>query len=249
MTVSPWMDDIKARKVLTVFATDAVKQDNVWFQVFKDSVAEFNRLSSSLKLGVTLSSPADVKPPDPVGEGGAEVQFDFGDGQLQFTMQGDKITVMEDTKEGEPPKPLNFSPTALHGFTALARVSFVKDAPGKIRRAFVFVPPTPMVNAVRKVGPGPDDFRDAQRPAGPGIRKFITVHEFIHACGLSNAEHNHTGPDADTFTINPQLSTGSFDKPEDDKILLRVNAPNPNVVAPPNFIKKKVADLIIANWK
>lgn len=249
MTVSPWMDDIKARKVLTIFATDAVKKDNVWFQVFKDSVAEFNRLSNSLKLGVTFSSPSDVKAPDPVGEGGAEVQFDFGNGLLQFEMQGDKITVMEDTKEGEPPKPLNFSPTALHGFTALARVSFVKDTPGKVRRAFIFVPPTPMVNAVRKVGPGPDDFRDAQRPAGPGIRKFITVHEFIHACGLSNAEHNSTGPNADTFTINPQLSTGSFDKPEDDKILLRVNFPNPNVVAPPNFIKKKVVDLITNNWK
>jgi hypothetical protein len=71
----------------------------------------------------------------------------------------------------------------------------------------------------------------------------------IHALGVSDAEHNATGPDADTFTINPDVSAGAFDKPEDDKFLLRVNAPNPPVTAPPNLIKKKVADLIRTNWQ
>ena len=57
-----------------------------------------------------------------------------------------------------------------------------------------------------------------------GIRLYIAVHEMIHACGLSNSEHTS------------------------DKMLLRVNFPNPNVTAPPNFIKNTVADLIRNNW-
>jgi hypothetical protein len=87
------------------------------------------------------------------------------------------------------------------------------------------------------------------RVALSGIGLYIAVHEMIHACGLSNSEHTFTGPDADTFTINPDTSAGAFDRPQDDKILLRVSFPNPNVTAPPNFIKKTVADLIRNNWK
>jgi len=242
MTVRPWRDDIKNGKVLTIFPTDKVKNDAGWLQAFKDSIVEFNQLSTTLKLGVTFSSPPGVKKPDPVGEDGAEVQFDLGDGRLEYEAVGQKFVATDkDTKQ-----PINFSKTALHGYTETLALSF--GGPGRIRRAFIFVPATPMVTAVMRVGPGPNDFKDVQRLAGPGIRKFIAVHELIHACGLSDAEHNATGPDADTFTINPGVSAGSFQKPEDDKILLRVNAPNPNVTAPPNFIKKKVADLIRNNW-
>lgn len=243
MAVTQWMDDIKKRKVLTIFPTDAVKKDKGWFQVFKDSVTEFNKLSTSLKLGVTFDFRPDLTAPDPVGEGGAEVQFDLGNGQLRYEVMGEKLVALDKVTK----KPLNFSPTALHGYTAQVAISF--GGPGRMRRAFIFVPATPMVTALMRFGPGPNDFKDMQRPAGPGIRQFIAVHEFIHACGLSDSEHNSTGPDADTFTINPGVSSGDFQKPQDDKILLRVSSPNPNVTAPPNFIKKKAADLIRDNWK
>jgi hypothetical protein len=242
MAVTQWMDEIKNRKVLTIFPTDAVKNDNNWFQVFKDSIVEFNKLSASLKLGVTFDSPNGVQRPDPVGEGGAEVQFDLGNGELKYEVQGQKFVALDKVTK----KPINFSATALHGYTAQVSISF--GGPGRMRRAFIFVPATPMVTAQMRVGPGPDGFRDVQRAAGTGVRRFIVVHEFIHACGLSDAEHNSPGPDADTFTINPTVSAGDFQKPDDDKILLRVNAPNPNVTAPPNFIKQKVADLIRNNW-
>ena len=243
MAVRSWVDEIKKRKVLTIFPTDKVTANANWLQVFKEAIAEFNKLStSSLNLGVTFASPPGVQRPDPVGDGGAEVQFDLGSGQLEYQAMGQKFVAKDETG-----KAINFSPTGLHGYTEKLTVASSAAGPFSIRRAFIFVPATPMVSAAVRVGK--DDFRHMDRLAGDGVKLYIAVHELIHACGPSNAEHNATGPDADTFTNNPGTSAGAFDRPQDDKILLRVNPPNPNVTAPPNFIKTKVADLIRNNWK
>lgn len=245
MAVTPWVDEVKSRKVLTIFPTSKVTANASWLQVFKDAIAEFNKIStSSLNLGVTFASPPGVTRPDPVGEDGAEVQFDLGNGKLEYEALGEKFVATDKKTK----LPINFSPTAIHGYTERLKVAF-PGRPARIRRAFIFVPATPMVSAQAKVGKGPNDFRDIQRLAGNGIRLFIAVHEMIHACGLSDDEHTFSGPDADTFTINPDTSAGKFDRPQDDKILLRVSFPDPNVTAPPNFIKTKVADLIRDNWK
>jgi hypothetical protein len=245
MAVTPWVDEVKNRKVLTIFPTKKVTDNPAWLQVFKDAIAEFNKISTDAapNLGVTFASPPDVKRPDPVGEDGAEVQFDLGNGKLEYEAVGQKFVATDSTTK----QPINFSPTALHGYTEQLKLS--SGGPFRVRRAFIFVPATPMIGAAMRVGKGPDDFRTVQRLAGSGVRLYIAVHEMIHACGLSNSEHTFTGPDADTFTINPDTSAGAFDRPQDDKILLRVSFPNPNVTAPPNFIKKTVADLIRNNWK
>jgi hypothetical protein len=242
MAVTPWVDEVKNRKALTVFPTKKVTDNSSWLQVFRDAIAEFNRISTSLNLGVTFSSSPTVTRPDPVGDGGAEVQFDLGSGKLEYEAMGQKFVAKDDSGN-----PINFSPTGLHGYTEKLMVSSSSAGPFLIRRGFIFVPATPMVSAAVRVSK--DNFRHVNRLAGSGVRLFIAVHELIHACGLSNAEHNFTGPDADTFTNNPDTSAGAFDRPQDDKILLRVNAPNPNVTAPPNFIKTKVADLIRRNWQ
>lgn len=236
MAVIPWRDEIKNRKVLNVFPTDKVKADNAWLLAFTDAIAEFNRLSASLKLGVTFVSPPGAKRPDPVRDDGTVVVFDLGKGRLSYEALGQTFVVTDKNNN-----PIDFSATDIHGYTE----KLIQG--GGIRRAIIFVPTTPMVTARMKAGPGKST--DVQRLAGPGIRRYIAVHEMIHALGVSDAEHNATGPDADTFTINPDVSAGAFDKPEDDKFLLRVSAPNPPVTAPPNFIKKKVADLIRANWQ
>jgi hypothetical protein len=242
MAVVPWHDAVKARKVLTVFPTKKVTGE--WLRTFNNAIVEFNRLSKSLKLGVTLNSPANVAPPDPKSDGGAEVQFDLGNGKLQYEALGQKF-VAKDNQD----KDTNFSPFQLHGITEVVKTKFGKNDPARIRRAFVFVPETPRVDALMKVGKRPDDFKTVQRAAGSGIRLFIAVHEFVHACGLSNSEHNFQGPDADVFTIFPSVTAGAFDKPEDDKLLLHLAHPQPNVFAPPITIKQKVADLIRNNWK
>jgi hypothetical protein len=243
MAVTPWVDEVKNRKVLTIFPTQKVTNNASWLQTFTAAIADFNKISTSSTLGVTFASPPGVTRPDPVGDGGAEVQFDLGSGQLEYEAKGQKF-VAKDKNTG---KPINFSPTAIHGYTEKLMVGSSSAGPFSIRRAFIFVPATPMVNVAVQVGK--DNFRHVDRLAGDGVRVYIAVHELIHACGLSNDEHNFTGPDADTFTNNPDTSPGAFSRPQDDKILLRVNAPNPNVTAPPNFIKTKVADLIRNNWK
>jgi hypothetical protein len=239
MAVTPWEDNIKTRKVLTIFPTSKVAGE--WRRTFKDAIAKFNELSKSLGLGVTLAAPSNVTRPDPNGEGGAEIQFDLGNGKLEFEAEGQKLVAKD--KQGNI---INFSPSELHGDTEKVIRSF-GGGPDRIRRAFIFVPATPMVEAPMRVGP--DNFKHVRRPAGSGIRLFIAVHEFIHACGLSNDEHNVQGPDADVFTSPLDTSPGDFSKPEDDKLLLHLAYPRPNVFAPPITIKKKVADMIRDNWK
>ena len=230
-------------KSLTICATGKVNGNGLWRQAFNEAIADFNTISKSLSLGVTFASPPGVTRPDPAGEGGAEVQFELGNGKLEYEAMGQKF-VAKDQKGNA----IDFSPVELHGFTGTLSLAF-GTGPARMRRAFIFVPETPMVSALMKVGKRPDDFKSVQRQAGPGIRRFIVVHELIHACGLSNDEHNFQGPNADVFTFGASVDAGLFDKPQDDKLPLHLAHPRPNVFAPPITIKKKVADLISDNWK
>lgn len=241
MTVTPWEDTIKNGKVLNVFATPKVQ--GVWLRTFNDAIAKFNELSRNNSLGVTLAAPPNATAPDPTGPGGAHIQFDLGNGRLEWAAEGQKFVAEDD--EGNP---INFSPFETHGFTGRVKKRYGSN-PSFMTRAFIYVPATPKVQAFMKTGPGPNDYKYVDRPVGDGIRLYIAVHEFIHATGLSNAEHNKEGPDADVFTFGPSISAGNFNSPQDDKILLYNNHPSPRVYAPPITIKKKVVDLITANWK
>lgn len=239
MTVTPWRDDIKKGKVLTVFTTKKVVGE--WLRAFNAALAEFNKISANQKLGVTLSAPKDLAAPDKDGDGGARVQVDIGNGRLEYEALGQKFIAQKNGQE------IRFDPFALHGATQTFSIAFGNN-PARMERAFVFVPETPMISVSVKASPKPDDFKQVQRQVGFGVRVFILVHEFVHACGLSNAEHNMTGSDADVFTFGPTAVSGAIDKPDDDKLLLHLAAPKPNVFAPPITINKKVADLIRANW-
>jgi hypothetical protein len=234
--VKPWIDTVKKGKVLTVFPTAKVTGE--WERAFRGAIAQFNTLSTQHTLGVTLDSPKNSKPPDPKGSGGADVQFDLGNGLIEYEALGQKFKATDDNGN-----PISFSPFALHGLTqTLSRG-------GIIEKVFVFVPETPQVSALMKASNKPDDFKSVPRAAGIGIRIFIAVHEFIHACGLSNAEHNQQGSNADVFATGITEDAGAFDKPQDDRLLLHLAAPKPNVFSPPIFLKKRVADLIRDNWK
>src|SRR6267142_713695 len=104
-----------------------------------DALKTFNHLSRANQLGITMVAPDNATKPDPNGEGGADVQFDMGNGDLSFTALGQDYLVKD------------FSGTAMHGSTQLIMRQFGTQ-PRRIRRAFVFVPETPMISAQMRVG-------------------------------------------------------------------------------------------------
>ena len=229
---TPWEDSVRTRtpKELTIFVSPTINK--VWRKAFDDALAEFQKLSVAHSLGVTMAIPNNATAPDPDSEAGADIQFAMGKGDISYKAFGEDVLVK------------GFSGTSMHGLTQIVKRRFGTQ-PARIRRAFIFVPETPMINAAMKVG---REFRHIPREAGAGIKMFIALHELIHACGLDNSDHTASGPDADILIGFPQPSAGPFDKPDQDKLLLHLAHPQPNVFAPPVFMKKATADKIRDNW-
>ncbi|HEY6981149.1 hypothetical protein [Reyranella sp.] len=230
-----WEDSIRNRKnkQLTIFIAPTLSKP--WRRAFDEALKTFNQLSTTNKLGVTMAAPSDAKQPDPDGEGGADVQFDMGKGDITFTALGQDFAIK------------SFSGTAMHGKTELIRRQTGSQS-DRIGKAFVFVPETPMITAQMRIGR--DKFKDVQREVGPAIKHFIAAHELIHVCGLHNADHTRYGPDADLFIEQPQPFSGAFDKPDEDRFVLHIPGHSkPNVVSPPIFLKKATVDKIRDNWK
>jgi len=85
---TPWEDQIKNRnpKQLTIFVAPTLNKP--WRRAFDDALTTFNQLSQDNRLGVTMVVPENVTKPDPNGEGGADVQFDMGKGDITFSALG-----------------------------------------------------------------------------------------------------------------------------------------------------------------
>jgi len=77
---TPREDSIKNRnpKRLTIFVAPTLSKP--WRRAFDDALRTFNHLSSANQLGVTMVAPENATRPEPDGEGGADVQFDMGNG-------------------------------------------------------------------------------------------------------------------------------------------------------------------------
>jgi hypothetical protein len=155
-----WRDDIRNSGQLSVFPGPKVTGGK-WDAVFNDALKQFNTLSSSLHLGVTLKK--SVTPPDPTGPGGADVVFEAGSGTVSFMSDGQQFSV---TTAGND----------IRGDTTTAGVQF-GTGPVRLTKAFILVPITPQISA-------------KGREVGDGLKLVIAVHELIHACGLANADHD-----------------------------------------------------------
>jgi hypothetical protein len=112
----------------------------------------------------------------------------------------------------------------LEGDTKLAIT--VLGATQRIGKAFTTLPGTPKINT-------PNGSRDV----GDGVKLVILVHEFVHACGLTNAEHS---PD-DLFLGVPRVQLGNT--PADDKIEV-----SGGKLLPPLFLSAKTVSAIQSNW-
>jgi hypothetical protein len=214
-----WEDAIRNSKQLTVFPTAALNR-TFWSRIFTQSIAEFNRLSTTQHLGVTLVRSATA--PDPDTDAGANIQVDVASGRARARGMGQDID-----------KP--FSATGVHGLTEVLSRSFGNN-PARVVKCFIFVPSNPTAHGARS------------RVVGDPVKLFILVHEFVHAAGqLDNREHSPES-DPDVFVgpaiASPQLDVGQT--PADDRI--RVGT-HPNFTRfPPLTVSARTAGLVRPNW-
>ncbi len=216
----PWEDPIRNSSQLTVFPTVALTR-SFWSPIFTQSIAEFNRLSTAQRLGVTLVQSATA--PDPDSDAGANIQVDVAGGRARARGLGADIDEA-------------FSATGVHGLTKVLSRSF-GTGPARVVKCFVFVPSNPTANTPR-----------GTRVIGDPVKLFILVHEFVHAAGqLNNDEHSpESNPDVFVGTpiASPQLDVGS--RPADDKV--RVGVSGNFTRFPPLTLSARTAGLISLNW-
>lgn len=108
------------------------------------------------------------------GGGGADVAVVAASGQIDFRYDGVE-------------EKLAFDGGRLHGRTRQVQ----RD--GGMEKAYVYLPAQPLINTPK-----------GRRPVGPGVLLVIGVHEFVHACGLTDAEHSAE----DLFQGNPTVDSG-----------------------------------------
>ena len=217
---SAWEDPIRNSSQLTVFPTVALTR-SFWSRIFTQSIAEFNRLSTAQRLGVTLVQSATA--PDRDTDAGANIQVDVAGGRARARGLGVDID--------EP-----FSATSVHGLTKVLSRSF-GNSPARVVKCFIFVPSNPTGNTPR-----------GSRVIGDPVKLFIMVHEFVHAAGqLNNGEHSpESAPDVFVGPpiASPQLDVGS--SPAGDRV--RVGAPPGFTRFPPLTLSARTAGLISPNW-
>src|SRR5262249_32175359 len=112
----------------------------------------------------------------------------------------------------------------LHGRTWLvAREGFNE-------RAVIFLPQDPHINTPKAV-----------RPVGASVKKIIALHELIHACGLTNAEHRSD----DVFNGNPTVEPGNT--AAGDKVVITVDGRKH--IMPPPVLSGPTANTISRLWR
>jgi len=113
----------------------------------------------------------------------------------------------------------------LQGHTSLLSRS------GKMFQSYVFLPSDPQINTP-----------DGTRGVGNGVKLVIAVHEFIHCCGLSNAEHSRD----DIFTGHPSVDMGST--PSKDVVVIHAKGKRRRRTAPPLFLRTTTVSRVRALW-
>jgi hypothetical protein len=146
----------------------------------------------------------------PVVGGGADVSVATADGQITFKYDG-----LEER--------IAFDGSRLHG-----RTRQVQRDDG-MEKAYIFLPALPLINTPT-----------GRRPVGPEIMKLIAVHEFVHACGLTDAEHSSD----DLFQGNPNVDYGQ--NAARDRAMGRQG--NKTMWMPPLFLSAATARRVKDNW-
>jgi hypothetical protein len=179
----PWVDYIKSRKTLEVFAGQSVS--GAWMNVFNEVILRFNNLA----LGVTLIAGTNVNQPDPDNLNGADVWLEVSPPTFatdstakKFKVNGQEVTATCGPRIG--------------GNTKWIRRD-VNGSPGPLLKACIL-----MKTLNTKSG-------GVVRVMGAGVLKCNLFHELIHACGL--AESEHTFDDIFSAVLTPQAMSNPQD--------------------------------------
>lgn len=146
----------------------------------------------------------------PTPDGGADVAVATANGQINFKYDGVEERIA-------------FDGSRLHG-----RTRQVQRDDG-MEKAYIFLPALPLINTPT-----------GRRPVGPEVMKLIAVHEFVHACGLTDAEHASD----DLFQGNPNVDYGQ--SAARDRAMGRQGSKA--VWMPPLFLSAATARRIKDNW-
>jgi hypothetical protein len=151
----PWWDSIRNRRQLTVFCGKTVAK-NSWTGVINKSITDFNTLSGTLKLGVTLATSSSQPAEGTDDFGGADIWVEAEE-KFTFKVAGQEvkseigILVKGDTH----------------------RLAWDFGNGPRMRKATVLMKPLPKVDTHRG-------------RVGDNVLVCFTVHEFIHAIGLDD---------------------------------------------------------------
>lgn len=144
------------------------------------------------------------------GGGGADVAVAAANGQIDFDYDGVREKIA-------------FDGAHMHGRTRQVQ----RD--DSMEKAYIYLPAQPLINTP-----------NGRRPVGPGVLTLIGVHEFVHACGLTNAEHTAD----DLFQGVPNVDSGQ--NAARDRVMGRRG--KQTVWMPPLFLSAETARRIKDNW-
>ena len=175
---APWLDEVKRTGQLTLGFDNSLRK-SLWDRVFRDALFEFNKLSNTHRLGVTLVTA------DEPARANVEIRSSSGDFEFEYPPAIPKRTIRFDGK-------------SVHGLCkpllTKVRDRATRVEQYKLMKAFIYVPATPMGDSSSKT-----------RAVGDPVKLVIAVHEMIHACGLvDNDEHS-----VDDIFSWPQLRMGN----------------------------------------
>lgn len=215
------MSDIRKSKTLTIYASDAFRSSAVWGAKFlTDTVEIFNAMVAARDVDMKFVETTQAPPRD--GEKGTNVQIDVSSGShiyYQFGKNEGKL---------DPGSTLN---AKTHS------AAYAKGAAEALTaHASIFVHANPVIT-------------EAARPAGSGLKRYVVLHEMLHAAGLLDNDPGHkTGSKPDVFATFVGYKPGA--EPEDtpgqpgDRIQL-----SKTLFMPKFFITSKTADLLRSVWK
>ena len=148
---------------------------------------------------------------DPALKDGADIHVEAASKQASFSFDRSQYSYP-------------FDGNGLHGKT----LQIGRQGPdGGLEKMFVFVPATPRVGGAKS------------REVGPEVRKFILIHEFIHAAGLTNDQHTLS----DVFCSPAEITVGRT--PAEDR-LHPWGSPDRDM--PPYLLSDKTLQNLKALW-